>query len=94
MNRLINERDSARESGDRLAKEIINLIDSNLINVKKGLKILLNYSVEQKWWPGYDYICNYLKLFINTNCSFKGQLFEKENTQFIEKNLKDLIEKL
>lgn len=90
--RYLKERNRSRDSGDNLSKGIISLIEQKRIDIKEGLKLLLQYSKDENWTPGFLFIWKYLKLPINNNCSFKGQLLEKENKQFLE--VEKLIESL
>ena len=90
--KYLKERNKSRNSGDNSSKGLIGLIEQKKIDTKLGLKLLLEYSKEENWVPGFIFIWKYLKLPINNNCTFKGQLLEKENKQFLE--VEKLIESL
>lgn len=54
--RLIKERNHSRDSGDALAKEIINYLESDSESPKKLIKALEKYSKSEGWNPGLIWI--------------------------------------
>lgn len=54
--RLIKERNHSRDSGDALAKEIINYLESDSDSPKKLMKALEKYSKSEGWNPGLIWV--------------------------------------